>query len=297
MTERLQTVLLVTGLGGLVAAVGWLMAGGIGLAITLGGAALTWHLAPQVPNAWVLKAVKARRLTRFDAPPLFALRDRIVARAGLRHAPDLYIFGSDKPQAFTIGEPHDAAIVLSSSLTRALAPRELAGVLAHEITHVAHGDVRLLRFANTFLHVAASLSRAATLVALVLFPLIITGMVDFAPGPFLAVVVAPWIAQAFLLALSRTREFAADAGAATLTQDPEGLARALARLESHGQSVWHRMLGLAPRSLPAWLQTHPPTEDRIRRLMADATSRKAQGAVPRQRRSTDGRYVIQLFLQ
>ena len=253
MIERLQTGLILFALAVLSALAGVVAAGTPGLFIALGGAIALWLLVPQVPNAWVLRSVDARPLRRWQAPDLIHTVELLTARAGLTTTPALFVTPSRKPQAFTIGDRDDAAIVLSVGMTRALSARELTGVLAHEVTHVAHGDIGLLRFANILNNVTASLSRVAVLLAVVGLPFILTGMLPFRPGPFLLVLTAPWAAQALLLALSRTREHAADRGAAALTGDPAGLASALARLERSGQSLWHRLLGLRPREAPDWL--------------------------------------------
>ena len=274
MSERLQTVAILTGLGLLAVLLGAAVAGVTGVTFAIVGIAALALLAPRVPNGWVLRALRARPLGRWSAPQLYELRDVLTTRAGLDAPPSLFVIDDVKPQALTIGERGDAAIIVSTGLLRMLSARELAGVLAHEVSHIAHGDVRLLRFASTLTSATASLARATILVALVGFPLILLGALRFDPVAFVAVVSAPWIAQALLLALSRTREHAADAGAAALTRDPEGLASALARLEAQKRSMWDRMLGLSRPQAPDWLQTHPPTASRIRRLMGGATSRK-----------------------
>ena len=278
MAERLQTVLILTGLAALAALVGVTLAGTPGLMVALGTIFLLWVLAPQVPNAWVLNAVRAQPLRRGQAPDLQALHDALAARAGLARSPTLYVWPERRPQAFTIGERNDAAIVVSIGLTRILSRRELGGVLAHELTHVAHDDIRLLRFAGTLSYVTAALSRAAVVAAVITLPLILLGIVTFAPSTLLVVLLAPLLAQALLLALSRTREHAADAGAVRLTGDPAGLASALARLHAQQQSLWERLLGVRAPTGPQWLQTHPATEERIRRLMGGASSRTSRSS-------------------
>ena len=273
MTERFQTVLILTALVLLAAVVGSTLGGATGLTLALVGMAAAWF--PRAPGSECVGPAGHRRSSPVPGRIIVSFFDprRAIASRGLSSPPSLYVLPDGSPQAFTIGERGDAAIVLSVGLTRALDRREVTGVLAHELSHVAHDDIRLMRFASTLTNVMASVARTTTLVALLFLPLILVGVVPFAPSTLLAVVVAPWAAQALLLALSRVRERAADDGAVRLTDDPEGLASALARLEAQKLGFWHRLFGVRPRGLPEWLQTHPPTVDRIRRLMGNATSR------------------------
>ncbi len=264
--ERTQTVLILTGLAVLAAAVGFGLAGMLGLTLALFSVSALWFYTPAVPSQWILRATSARSLTRAMAPELFQIRDHLARRAGLTYAPHLYLTPDRQPQAFTIGERNDAVVVLSAGLLRMLSRRELTAVLAHEMSHVVHDDIRLLRFASTLSNVTAGLSRAATLGALLLLPLILTQTISFDPLTFLLVVASPWAAQVLLLSLSRTREYAADATAVRLTDDPEGLAWALVRIEQETRGLWSRLFGPRVRSLPAWMQTHPATRERVRRL-------------------------------
>ena len=265
MGERLQTVLILTGLTVLAGVVGIVLGGTPGLITALLGLAVVGWLAPRVPNAWVLRAVDARPLAPWQARQLHSARDHLAQRAGLARAPRLFLISDEKPQAFTIGERDDAVIVLSSGLLSGLPAREIVGVVAHEVMHVAHNDIRLLRFASALTNVTGALSRGALLMAFIFLPLALFGAAPFGFAALLVFMAAPWAAQVLLLALSRTREYAADAGAVRLTRDPAGLASALARIEatSRRRSWWRD-----PRtSLPAWTHTHPATEARIARLL------------------------------
>ena len=160
---------------------------------------------------------------------------------------------------------------------------KLAGILAHELAHVQHRDTSVLGIADVFTRTISTLSRVGLLMMLFSFSSVF-GNSTFA---FLVVGVilffAPSAAVMLQLALSRTREFNADRGAAELTGDPEGLAAALKKIERMAQGGFLRKL-LGPgmrRQQPAMLRTHPPTEDRVEALMEIAEQiEKANSSLP-----------------
>ena len=154
-------------------------------------------------------------------------------------------------------------------MLRALTLREIAGVLAHEVSHIRNRDLWLMSVA----YLAGRLTRLMSLfgVALVIvgLPLWLSGAggVPLLLIPLL--VFAPQITTLLQLALSRAREFDADLDAAGLTGDPEGLASALAKLERYQRSAWEQILFPGYRlPQPSVLRTHPPTEERVARLRA-----------------------------
>ncbi len=181
-----------------------------------------------------------------------------------------------------------AAIAVTDALARNLTPRELAGVLAHEISHIAHEDVKVMAFADMVSRFTSFMSTVG------LFSLFFN-LFGVAGGfrmqvPWLGVAVllaAPTIGGLLQMALSRTREFDADLGAVTLTGDPDGLASALGKLERAQGKVWENVLlpsGRIPD--PSVLRTHPLTADRVARLRALKSSGPAAGAdgLPRTQR-------------
>jgi heat shock protein HtpX len=137
---------------------------------------------------------------------------------------------------------------LTDGMIRTLSLRELSGVLAHEISHIRNGDLWLMGLADT-------VSRLTRMMSLF--------------GQILLLVLAPTIGALLQLALSRTREYDADLGGALLTGDPMALAGALRKLERYGRGLWESLLMPGRRNPnPSLLRTHPPTEERIRRLAA-----------------------------
>ena len=188
-----------------------------------------------------------------------------VSSAGLPRVPRLYRVPAPALNAFAAGSREDPAIALTDGLLMSLEPRELAGVLAHELSHVRARDVWVMTLAAVVGRMTSLMSFFGQMLLFILIPVsLFTGQ----GVPLLAIVLlifAPTISGLLQLALSRTREFDADVGAIELTGDPRGLASALAKLERQ-RGGWMQRLFMA--RAPSWLMTHPSTDERIRRLMA-----------------------------
>ena len=225
-------------------------------------------LVRRVSPQMVLSMYKARPVSAAEFPAGIHIVGELSRRAGLPAAPKLYVIPSKMMNAFAVGRRDDSVIAITDALARTLTPRELAGVLAHEISHIANEDVRVMALADM-------VSRFTSLMSTVGIISLILNLGSYMGGgegsvPWLAVAVllaAPTVGGLLQLALSRTREFDADLGAAVLTGDPDGLAAALARLERVQGRLWESILlpsGRIPD--PSVLRTHPLTAERIARL-------------------------------
>lgn len=246
---------------------GGVFAGTLGVVLALGTTLGLLLVSPNLPIGWLLRGQGASRLSRAAAPDLHAIVDTLARRAGLSSAPRLFLTPSPQPNAFTVGQGHEAVIVVSAGLLRLLDRRELTGVLAHEIAHVVHEDTRTLRVAATMNTVLGWLARAGWWMAIFSLPLVLLGSLDLPVFGLLLLLVGPWVGQALQLSLSRAREFAADDAAVRLTGDPEGLAQALLRLESGQRGLLSVLLGMGATRAPEWLRTHPATPRRVERLV------------------------------
>ena len=186
------------------------------------------------------------------------------------------------PNAFAVGSPGDAAVAVTDGLLRRLHPRELLGVLAHELSHVRNNDLWLMSLADLIGRMTRVMSVMGVALVVIGLPMWLAG----GRGPPLLLIplllFAPQITLLLQLALSRAREFDADLDAAGLTGDPEGLAAALVKLERARQSLLERILMPGWRSPePSLLRTHPPTRERIERLLAlGAPARPRLAPVP-----------------
>ena len=213
---------------------------------------------------------------REDAPRYFRLVENLCIATGTP-MPKLYVVDDPAPNAFATGrKPEEASITVTTGLFELMTDRELDGVLGHELGHIRNYDIRvsLLVFglvvavgilADMFLRVAFYGRRGGNSQSQVFF--LIFGVV--------AAIVAPLLAGAVQAAISRQREYLADATSAMTTRDPDGLASALTKLQESGQplrrgntSMAHLWIAdpLKPNAIARMFATHPPIPERIERL-------------------------------
>ena len=270
-----QSVLLLAGM----AVIGWIVVSAIaGPGMTLaivGGSIFGLLMSPGLPRHILLQAYKARRLTARDFPEGVAILEELSRRAGLPRVPEFYYIPSELPNAFAMGRPEESAVCVSDGLLRLLNRRELAGVLAHEVTHIVNRDLWIMGLADAMSRAVSLASWFGQTLLLLNLPLIMAGVAHVPWQVPLMLIFSPTIMALLQLALSRTREYDADRGGAELTGDPEGLASALLKLERRMGRFWEEMF-LPGRRIPepSLLRTHPPTEERVRRLreMAGASA-------------------------
>ena len=276
-----RTGLLLAALTALFAMVGLLVGGeaGMVMALVLAGVGnlFAWWNADRLVLAWH----RARPITPASEPGLYRLVAELAARAGMP-TPRVYLIDSPQPNAFATGRnPAHAAVAVTRGLLDLLDQEELAGVIAHELAHIRHRDTLTMT-------VAATLAGAISALANMVFwfgglfyggerrdhPL---GLV----GTLLLLMLAPLAATLIQLAISRTREFAADRGGAEICGNPLWLARALEKIEAYARRRPLATAELHPETAPLFIvnplageggiaalfQTHPPTEARIRRLL------------------------------
>jgi heat shock protein HtpX len=265
--NRVQGVLL---LGGMVLTLGlcaWLLFGAEGLlwAVVLGAGGLM--LRPRMRPEWVLRMYRARPLPVAVAPNVHQMVQTLAAHAGLPRSPTLYYVPTSMLNAFAVGRRTDAAIGITDGLLRNLTGRQLAGVLAHEISHISSDDLWIMTLADTVGRVTHAVAYAGLALLFLGLPMLAAG------SPMLllialVLIAVPTVVTLLQLALSRAREFDADLDAVALTNDPVGLAEALRTLHAHEGRIWERILVPHRRTPdPLLLRTHPSTEERVRRLL------------------------------
>lgn len=242
---------------------GWVLAGPLGALAGLGTGVFAMVAAGQVSPWVVLRMYGARPLHLREAPDLHRLVRALAKRARLEAVPAVHYIPSAVPNALSVGSRATPAIAVTDGLLRRLSPREVTGVLAHEISHITNGDLRVMAIADSFARFTGVLGQVG-------FALLLLGMCLVQPAlvwAALVLVSGPTLTTLLMLGLSRQREHAADLEAVTLTGDPRGLASALQRIEQPTR-FWEHLVGLPGRDLqPSLLRTHPATEDRIRRLL------------------------------
>lgn len=265
----LQSALLLTAMAALWALLGWLLAGVPFMFFMLAGGLIMLVGGLSVSSRLVLALYGARPLLPGQAPALRALLGDLAQQAGLAQVPLLYHVPSGMLNAFSVGTRQDAVVVLTDGLVRSLSWRELAGVLAHELSHVRHNDIWVMALADLVSRMTHMLALLGWLMLLLNLPLLLFTDQAIPWGVLLVLLLAPSVSALLQLALSRQREYEADRAAAALTGDPQGLASALLRLDGL-QGNWLSQVLLPGRRAPdpSLLRTHPPTEERVRRLLA-----------------------------
>ncbi len=279
-TNYLKTALLLGLMTGLILVVGRVLGGQQGMIIALVFAGVMNLVSYWFSDRIVLAMYRGREVSPADAPRFHAIVDRLVARANLPK-PKLYLLPGDSPNAFATGRnPSHAAVAATEGILSLMSDEELEGVIAHELGHVRNRDILISSVAATIAGAISFLATAAKWGAL--FGGYGTNTDDRDRGGnvvtlLLTAILAPIAATVVQLAISRSREFAADATGAQLAGQPYGLARALEKLDAYSKrlpmeatpSTAHLFI-VAPFTGSALLKlfsTHPPIEERIRRLL------------------------------
>ncbi|MDH6056559.1 M48 family metalloprotease [Umezakia ovalisporum] len=277
MTNQLKTVALLAILSGLLIAISyWIIGGAGGLIIGIALAAATnlfsWYQSDKI----ALTVYRARPVSQAEAPRLYRMVQKLSQRANIP-MPGIYIVPSQTANAFATGrDPEHAAVAVTQGILNILPEDELEGVIAHELTHIINRDTLTQAVAAT---IAGAISFLAQMVS---YSLWFGGGRDSDRGGnplgiLLTVIFAPVAATIIQLAISRTREFSADAGSARLTGNPRALANALKRLEATARQLplnanpaFEPLLIINPISgkfLGNLFSSHPPTEARVEQLL------------------------------
>jgi len=263
LQNALQSIALLAAMAALAGFLGWTLFGQAGLWAAALGPVFAL-IANGGSSEMILRLTRARPLAPEHAPALYRLVGLLAERAGLARIPRLYRVPAPALNAFAAGSRENPAIALTDGLLAGLEPREMAGVLAHELSHLRARDVWVMTLAALVGRMTSLMSFFGQLLLFILLPIsLFTGQ----GVPLVAIVLlvfAPTISGLLQLALSRTREYDADVAAVQITGDPRGLASALAKLERR-RGGWMQRLFMA--RAPGWLLTHPSTDERIRRLM------------------------------
>jgi heat shock protein HtpX len=278
MSSYIKTALLLGLMTGLILVIGQVVGGNTGMTVALVVAAVMNLGSYWFSDKIVLGMYRGREVSPADAPRFHAIIDRLVARSGLPK-PKLYVLPGDSPNAFATGRnPSHAAVAATEGILRLMDDEEIEGVLAHELAHVKHRDILISSVAATIAGAISMLAHVAQ------FGAIFGGYGGRqdreGANPFaliLTAILAPIAAMIIQMAVSRSREYAADAGGAAIAGQPYGLARALEKLETYSKRIpmpanpaTAHMFIVQPftgRGLANLFSTHPPIPERIRRLL------------------------------
>lgn len=298
-SNKRKSIALLFGFLVLYGALGWLLSlwfGGAALFVAIGVAIVMLFVNLFAGDDLIATVAGARQVERKEeAPELWRMVENLSITAGLP-MPRLYIVQDESPNAFAAGRsPKQAIVAVTTGLLERLDEEELEGVLAHEMSHIRNYDVRLMTWAAVL---AGSIALLASVFTRAMWfsggdrrnnnPIVLIAVIA-------GLVLAPVAAILIQMAISRRREFVADASAAELTRYPQGLAAALGAISAAAkpsprlgnQAIAHLMiappLSARGRTLSVFA-THPATEDRIARL-----SEMAGGVEHRHETGTEGR--------
>jgi heat shock protein HtpX len=272
-----KTGMLMAAIMALFGVVGGMLGGGQGMlfALLIGAGTNLW--AYWFSDSMVLRMYNAQEVDAASAPQVYGVVQELAMNAGLP-MPKVYVIDEPQPNAFATGRnPDHAAVAVTTGILQLLSTRELRGVLGHELTHVKNRDI----LTST---ITASIAGAISSLGWFMSGF---GRRDGENGginPLASIVVlilAPIAAMLLQMAISRTREFVADRGGAEISRDPRALADALTKIERYAQGVpmepaeahpaTAQMMIINPLSgggIRGLFATHPPTEERVARLLA-----------------------------
>ncbi|HEC99567.1 MAG TPA: zinc metalloprotease HtpX [Proteobacteria bacterium] len=278
MGNMFKTFILMAALTALVMLAGQAIGGRQGLTFALGMALFMNFFAYWFSDKLALKMSGAQEVDKTEAPQLHQMVEDLVVRAGLPK-PRLYIIPSDTPNAFATGRnPEHAAVAVTSGIMRTLNPDELRGVLAHELAHIKNRDILISSVAAVL---AGAISYLATMAQWAMF--FGGGRSDDEEGgsgnligSILMMILAPIAAMLIQMAISRSREYLADATGAKIAGQPLFLANALTKLEewnhrlpmdvNPAQAQMYIVNPLTGQTFARLFSTHPPIVERVARL-------------------------------
>jgi heat shock protein HtpX len=286
--NNFKTFVFVAALTALLVGIGYLIGGATGLVVFAAIAVVFNFVMYWYSGPLALRMARAVEVTPQQEPELHQMIARLAGRAGVPK-PAVYMTPAEQPNAFATGRnPRHAAIAVTAGIKRALGPRELEGVLAHEMAHIANRDILIASIAAM---VAGAIAAIANFLQFSLF----FGGDDENPlgliGTIATIILAPIAATIIQLAISRQREYVADATGAEYVGDPNPLADALETLQRTAKAIPMRVnpaaeplyivnplqanaRGRGGGGLRSLFSTHPPMEERVARLrrMAGAAS-------------------------
>jgi len=280
-TNYLKTALLLGLLTGLILVVGQALGGRRGMLLALIFAGVMNFVSYWFSDRIVLAMYRGREVSPADAPRFHAIVDRLIVRAELPK-PKLYLLPGDSPNAFATGRnPAHAAVAATEGILNLMSDEELEGVIAHELAHVKNRDILISSVAAT---IAGAITFLATMAR---WGALFGGYGGNSNDGrdrggnivtlLLTAILAPIAAMVVQMAISRSREFAADATGAQIAGQPYGLAKALEKLDAYSkrlpmqatQATAHMFI-VAPFTGSAFMNlfsTHPPIAERVRRLL------------------------------
>jgi heat shock protein HtpX len=277
MFNWIKTTILMAGIVALFGAVGMALGGAQGMLIALLIGAGMNVFAYWNSDKMVLRMYNAQEVDAQTGGRYYAMVRELAANVNLP-MPRVYLINQAQPNAFATGRnPEHAAVAATTGIMQLLSERELRGVMAHELAHIKNRDILISTMSAT---VAGAISMLAN------FAMLFGGRGEDRPHPAVALavmIIAPIAAMLIQMAISRSREFGADAGGAEISGDPEALASALRKIEAYARGLpmpvaeahpeTAQMMIINPLSgngIKSLFSTHPSTDERVAKLLSIA---------------------------
>ena len=278
LANWLKTSILMAAILALFGAIGAMVGGKTGMLLALLFGGTMNFFAYWYSDKMVLKMYKARQVDETSAPQFYGMVRELAQRAGLP-MPKVYLIDEAQPNAFATGRnPENAAVAATTGILQLLSAREIRGVMAHELAHVAHRDILISTISATM---------AGAISALANFAMFFGGRdSEGRSNPLAGILVAllaPLAASLIQMAISRAREFEADRGGAEISGDPNALADALGKIDAYARGIPMATAEAHPETAQTMIMnplsgggikglfsTHPATEQRVARLRAMA---------------------------
>jgi heat shock protein HtpX len=276
--NTIKLIALLASLSGLLLVVGYFIAKGRGVLIAMIIALIMNFGGYWYSDSIVLRMYDARPVTRTEAPVLYDVVESLASKAKIP-TPKVYIISKESPNAFATGRNEDhAAVAVTAGILKILNKDELEGVVAHELSHIKNKDILISTMTATIATAVVLLSRWAMFFG--------SSEEGNTISTIAVAIIAPVAATVIQMAISRSREYDADAGGAKVSGKPEALASALAKLSKAATirpmdanpSTAHMFIvnPLSGGTIMNLFSTHPPLEKRIERLMKMKTEKEAK---------------------
>lgn len=267
IVNGLKSLGLILAMGAIMGLIAYVIAGPSMAIMMFIGVGIVYMISPSIAPRLMMGFFRVRPLGVYDAPGVHRIVGELSRRAELKNPPELYLIPSDTLAAFATGTSDKSAVALSAGVLTRLNPDEVAGIAAHEISHIRNNDMRSMWFVLFVGKLTEMLSLWGQVLLFISLPFILMSQVKVAVLPIMILIFAPLLSYAVQMTLSQVNEFNADLGSAELLGTPDPLISALAKIEYDRKGLWGYLFPRrAMRDESSLFRTHPPTEERIRRL-------------------------------
>jgi heat shock protein HtpX len=269
IVNEIKSLALILAMAAMLGVIAYVIAGPSLAIMMFAGVGIFYMLSPLIAPRLLMGFFKVRPIGIHEVPGLHRITQELSRRAELVNTPDIYLIPADSMAAFATGTPEKSAVAVSAGILTRLNPDEVAGIVAHEISHIRNNDMKAMWFALFLGRLTEMLSLWGQVLLLISLPFILMNQVQVALIPVFVLIFAPMFSWIVQLTLSRVNEFNADLGSAELLGSPEPLISALSKIEYDRKGIFAYLFPRkALRDESSLFRTHPPTEERIRRLRA-----------------------------